>query len=425
MNRKVRQWFKDNSPLRGGTYFLKTLEEFKGDVCLRTFALNVSKKGVKSKEVFRDFLNKGLYVHGDLHWCGAGGYKVMFEKRGYYSFFLPCECDDRWYKATQRVNMFCIELFTSEDVETILKKYIPYFVYSKALGVSPIEYAQKFRDYPACELLYKNGFGKLALDKRILKLNKNKKKQLVHFLQENKYYIKNHDVNGNDVFYAMNHNLRLEEVDYSRCIDEYERIFNRSDFKKTREECIEVYKYLNNPKQVQYIGLSDYIDYLNMAKQLGFDMKAKSTIYPLNAKNAHNSLIREINRIENKKQNKTMKKIYKLLKPFQVANKDLHIVIPHSSEDFVKWGQELHICVGTAGYFEKMIKGNVLILMVYVNDEPLECCELIKQQNSNKLKIAQLQGAHNQNSPRHRDARKLVNQFIRNYTNTQQIGLCF
>ena len=165
MNTKVKQWFKDNSPLKSGTYYLKTLEELEGDVCLRTFALRVTKKDVNCKEDVRDFLNKGLYVHGDLHWCGDGGYRVMFEERKYPSFFLPCDCDDHWYKAEKRPNISSIELFESKDIEKIFKKYIPYFVYSEECRDSPVDYAQKYKNYPACELLVKNGFPELATNK--------------------------------------------------------------------------------------------------------------------------------------------------------------------------------------------------------------------------------------------------------------------
>lgn len=424
MNTKVKQWFKDNSPLKSGTYYLKTLEGLEGDVCLRTFALRVTKKDVNCKEVVRDFLNKGLYVHGDLHWCGAGGYRVMFEERKYPSFFLPCDCDDHWYKAEKRPNISSIELFESEDIEKIFKKYIPYFVYSEECRDSPVDYAQKYKKYPACELLVKNGFPELATNKTILKLSKKNKKRLIQYLNENRDYLKNHYVNGSVILSAMKRNVSIEGYYFENAIDQYEKDFKLSNLVRTRKQCVEVYKYLNSAKQVQKIGLSGYIDYLNMAQMLGFDMTAKNVLFPLDCAKAHDSLARQYNKNKFKLEDKKFKKISEVFKTYNFQIKDLKLVFPSSNADFIEWGKKLGICVGSAGYFEKMLRGNCVIAMVYQNDEPLECCELTKCLTNKHLKINQLRGKYNQSSNRHGEARKLVNKFIKNYINTQQFGLC-
>lgn len=424
MNSKVKQWFEDNSPLKSGTYWLKTLEEFKGDVCLRTFALKVSKKEVKCKEVVRDFLNKGLYIHGDLHWCGAGGYKVMFEAKNYYSFYLPCELDNHWYKTEKRPNISSFDLYECEDIEKIFKKYIPYFTYQAEFQINPIDYAQKYKNYPACELLVKNGFPGLANDKRILKLSAKNKKRLVHFLSENRDYLKNHSVNGSVILSAMKRKVSIKEYFLEHTIDLYEKDFKSNNLVRTRKQCIEIYKYLNSAKQVQKIGLSGYIDYLIMAQNMGFDMTAKNVLFPLDCAKAHDSLVRQNNKNKFKLENKKFKKISKVFKTYNFQIKDLKLVFPSSNADFIEWGKKLSICVGTAGYFEKMLKGDCIIVMVYKNDEPLECCELTKCLTNNHLKINQLRGKYNQSSNRHVEAKKLVNQFIKKYTNAQQFGLC-
>ena len=70
---------------------------------------------------------------------------------------------------------------------------------------------------------------------------------------------------------------------------------------------------------------------------------------------------------------------------------------------------------------KKMIEGKCIILMVYLNDQPLECCELTKKDRGNSLKIEQLRGKHNGETPRHSDCKKLVNQFIRNVGKNWQV----
>lgn len=423
---EISNWIeKQQKPIPSGTHWFKTLDDKEGQPCIRTYALHVLKnKPYEYKEVVRDYFNGDIMIHGDLYFCGAAGYRVMWHNRNCYSYYMPKECDDKWYivDLKQRPGMFCIELFTDDDVNRIFKKYIPYFQYES--GMCVMEYATRYRDYASAEQLVKSGFGYLVMDKRVLKLSKASKKKLIHWLIVNQNYVKEHKPLYGDISKAVKQNISIEELYYRQTIDVYEKEFKEAKIRRTRIQCEEIYKYLNNAKRPQNIGLHDYIEYLQMAKEDGYNMSLKSTIYPIDAARAHDHIVKKRKAKLTRKTNQKLKRIYDLLKGYEIHSKDLKIVIPRNQSDFVNWGKELKICVGSYGYDEKMIKGDCIILMIYINDKPLECCELITNSRGNNLMICQLRGEHNQSSERHEDAVKLVNRFINNYHNQHIIGAC-
>ena len=417
MRTEIESWIaRYNTPeeIPSGTHWLKTLDDEEGQPCLRTYALNkTKKKGIRVKEVVREYLNEDfIKVHGDLYFCGAAGYRVVWEKREYYGYYLPTETDNHWYDYDRRLGICAEELYTDEQVEQIFSKYIPYFQWTP--GMCLMEYASRYRDFASAELLAKAGYGYLVMDKRVLKLSKDGKKKLIRWLSKNGDYVKEHRPLYKDISMAVKKDWSMEKFYYEQTIDAYEKQFKERDIVRTRLECEEVYRYLNSPTKVQRIGLHDYIDYLVMAKELGYDMTLKSTLYPLNCALAHDTLSSTKKAKESAEINEKLLQISSVLQKYQLSANDLKIVIPTSQKDFVEWGKKLGICVGTYGYDKKMIEGRCIILMVYVNDQPLECCELVKKERGETLQIEQLRGQHNQDSERHKDCEKLVNQFIHN-----------
>ena len=428
MIEKVKEWLNArNNQLPSGTHYFKTLDDSEGQPCLRTYAVHSLKgKAYKIKEVVREYLSGEIYVHGDLYFCGAAGYKVNWGNRKYYGYYMPVEMDDNWYQVDLKTapGMTCDELFRDSDVNQIFGKYIPYFVYESEMNV--MQFARNYRDYPSAEQLVKAGFGYLAMDKRVLKLSKQGKKKLVQwlFIKENGDYLKRIRVPYNKVSQAVKRNITITRYFYEETINEYAKSFKNAEFERTFEECEEVYRYLNHPKKVQRIGLHDYIDYLRVAREMNYDMTAKETLFPRNAAAAHDHLIKTKKALESQIINNKLKQIAEILNGKEISKGDLKLVIPTCQKDFVKWGDKLHICVGRYGYDEKMAKGDCIILMVYLNDQPLECCELTKKEKGHNLKIEQLRGEHNGRSERHDDCEKLVNQFIKTYKNQHLIGAC-
>lgn len=428
MNKKVQEYIdKHYADLSGGTYFLDTFDETDGQPCLRTWALHKLKgKEPQVKEIVREYLDGHVQCHGDLYFVGAAGWKVNWGNRKYHSYYISSELDDHWYDINKRPGMSTIRLFKNLELISVMTKYIPYFTISETTDI--MEYAKRFREFPDVERLSKAGFEYLVMDKRVLKLSKQSKKKLVSWLmsQENNDYVKQHRPSYNDITRAIKKGWTMEKYYYEYTIDEWVDTFKDYEIKRTRSEVKEIYDYLKGRRNhtMQLIGLLDYIDYLKIAKEMGFDMTLKSVIYPRDARRAHDTLARNKKVAESKEINEKLEKIASILKPYEVKRKDLKIVIPTCQKDFIKWGQTLKICVGTYGYDKKMVQGSSVILMVYQGNKPLECCELVKKANSINLEICQLSGKHNQDSERHKECEHLVNTFIRNYKNQQLIGAC-
>ena len=66
-----------------------------------------------------------------------------------------------------------------------------------------------------------------------------------------------------------------------------------------------------------------------------------------------------------------------------------------------------------------------IILGVFKGNKPVECCELIQSaEGSDRVKVNQLRGDHNQDSEYHGLAEKLVNRVIRSYKSQRLLGAC-
>lgn len=425
MNEQIKKWIEKRKETLSGTYFLQTIDENENQPCLRIWALNSTKKrGIRVKEVFREYLDGKIYVHRDLYYCGGAGYRVQWEERKYCSYWMPRELNGNWYEMDKRIGIVPIKLFSKTEAENIFKKYIPYFVIDDVYPL--MEYAIRYRDYPCVELLVKAGYGYLTTYKRVINMSEATKKKFLRWLSKdnNGDYVRRAQPIYNHIFKAIKNGYSMEEFYYQKAINDYEKSFDYFNIPRTREECETVYKYLNNEKRPQNIGLRDYIDYLIQVKEMGYDMTLKSTLYPLDAARAHDSVIQQKKMEYSREINEKLMNIFEILSKYQISYKDLKLVIPKSQDDFVEWGKKLEICVGKYGYDEKMAKGECVIVMVYLNDKPLECCELRKKEKGKGLEIIQLRGLHNQISERHNDVQKLVNNFIKNYKNQNIYGAC-
>lgn len=429
MRKEIEEWINSTEEIYSGTHWFKVIDDFDGQPCLRTFALNKKKThGIRVKEVIREYLDGKMFIHGDLYFCGAAGYKVKWENGKYNGYYMPRNTDDNWYEVSyeKRLGISAIDLFDAKAVQEIFSKYIPYFFYSEDVGLNVIEYAIRYKEYNSVEMLAKAGFGFLAKDKRVLKLGKQKKKALIKWLNDpvNNEYAQQYpeSLNYNIISQCIKHGINIDDWFHDRDMKRYQEVFESFGFKVTLDYCDTVYKYLNSGRIVQNIGLRDYVDYLSMAKELGLDITAKNVAFPIDAARAHDQLKSRKSKTETRMINKKLKDIKNILQRYSFSYKGLKIVVPENRQDFIKWGKELHICVGSYGYDNKMCKGETIVFCIYQDDKPLECCEVAAKNDDAKIKLIQLRGEHNQDSERHSDALKLANKFIKNYKNNQVFG---
>ena len=123
--------------------------------------------------------------------------------------------------------------------------------------------------------------------------------------------------------------------------------------------------------------------------------------------------------------NKALKQAKKALERYSYGSKGLRIEFPKSQQELIRWGNALHNCVGVMGYGGRMAKGECIILGVFKGNKPVECCELVQSaEGSDRVKVNQLRGDHNQDSEYHGIAAKLVNRVIRSYKSQRLLGAC-
>lgn len=121
----------------------------------------------------------------------------------------------------------------------------------------------------------------------------------------------------------------------------------------------------------------DYVDYLRMARKLEWDINQSDIRFPKNFKQKHDEaaeLVKErenrINKLNAKKKDAELKKLLPALeKRYAYEDETYKIVFPTCKKDFTDEGQRQHICVGSAGYFENMLKGKTVVFFLRRKEE--------------------------------------------------------
>lgn len=408
LNSRIKERFEN---LESKLQFVSVVDKIRKKACIRTYACRKSKQhGIQCKEILREFLNHTL-VSDDLYFSNLCGYRVVFEKRknGYYILEPTNKMSiamDNWHP-----NIYIERLYTEKELEETFKDEIPYLQLGSIDGInSPIEMLRAYKDHNI-EMLVKNGLGYLAANQKgIKRLTANNQKIMLKWIYNNLEYCQKYKPTFAFIIMAMKNNETGEQF-RSRCYIENDRKYLlKNGIALTYERVAEIKKYLEN----QQCDITTYCDYLKASAEIGRDMTQRGVQFPRNLQEQHDSIKIKLDAKKNAKINRKLKKINAELIKYITKYKSLQIVVPKTQNELVVLGNKLHNCVGTYGYGEKMAKGNCIILAIYKNDDPVECCELIKNQKG-KLEINQLYGDHNQRSSEHSNAEKLVNKFIRNY----------
>ena len=131
----------------------------------------------------------------------------------------------------------------------------------------------------------------------------------------------------------------MEMINYMEdTIEAYENVLN---IKKM--DILKLYNYLKTNQN----DIVEYFDYLRLANELGYDLKDKKVLYPLDLFNAHNEVFEKKNTIVNKKCNKKIKELAKTL----IKNKyedDKYIIKPAGSvKEMLNEGKQQNNCLST------------------------------------------------------------------------------
>lgn len=179
------------------------------------------------------------------------------------------------------------------------------------------------------------------------------------------------------------HYKKSEKVSFELCEFENELPDNRSLPNYMNIKDIMQIKELHEYKKRQiknrtWYSLYTYTDYLNHAKDCGYDLTQHSIRYPRDLRQAHDDAVANwqiIKAEKEKARDEAEAKKYnyperykKLCKKYAFEYGDLLIVVPKSASEIIDEGRILQHCVG--GYASSHIQGKTTILFLRHKNEP-------------------------------------------------------
>lgn len=153
-------------------------------------------------------------------------------------------------------------------------------------------------------------------------------------------------------------------------------------------------------KLTYFLGL--YRDYLQMARDLNSDMSQRAILEPRDLKERHDLLAERANEVKSERENARMQKMIEkglYWWAHEYANEDFCVVYPQKHSDFVTEGQRLNHCVGSAGYYERHMKGRYMVFFIRRASEP-EKAYFTAEIDMNAGRILQLYGFGDCSAPR-------------------------
>lgn len=140
-------------------------------------------------------------------------------------------------------------------------------------------------------------------------------------------------------------------------------------------------------------------DYMDMARQLGYDLSRDDVLMPKNLRQRHDDAAATLRVQKTDIELKNYKSRYRQLKKMYEFEMDgLCIVVPQCSEEIVREGQTLHHCVG--GYAARHVKGKVDILFLRNKrkpNTPFITIEMKPRSNvRSKVELVQIHGYRNE-----------------------------
>ena len=181
-------------------------------------------------------------------------------------------------------------------------------------------------------------------------------------------------------------------------------------YELTEESLNELLEYSTPAKIVNYIrkqkaehefrGVREYLDYLNMKKELGYDMTDSIVLFPKNLKAAHDkAVIEKDERTAETRKVEVEERFKEIRTRFKGADKVYHyesgalVIRPAmSASEIVDEGRLLHHCVGGDGYLRSHAERRKIICLLRTKKNPEE--PYITVELNPQGKIEQWYGIH-------------------------------
>ena len=276
------------------------------------------------------------------------------------------------------------------------------------------KYLSAYTRYPTLEMAVKMGLNQAVIDlvedgrKNHAAINWDGK-NMQEFLRLNKQDAKIFFHNGGDLdILAAYHTAKkagitrnmmafiafLKSADAMRCAKELTKCAQKAGCTLAQAS-----GYIIRQSENTTRTLITWEDYLNMAKQLRFDMARLDVTMPKDLQDRHDAAaetLRYHRKVEQQKQHKEFNK--RLQKMYAFSYGDLCIVVPGSTEEIIMEGSTLRHCVG--GYAARHFNDKVTILFLRHKrkpDTPFVTIEIVPRSTmKDKVVVRQIHGYRNE-----------------------------
>lgn len=394
------------------TSYVATMQFISGEWMLRVFGYKIERRGTRRfKEVYRERETKRETVVINSLWYNNFTHTncVQWVKKSFGSYYGIWEVDDTWEVCMNPITIgyHCV---CDYDAMARLDERLKYSAISVSKPTRPMDYIKEYFKHPEIEMLAKMGLSYLYTKASIFKMTKASRKAFIRWASENAAYIKAHQPNINYIRKCIKRGLtgdQMQEREVEEAIINTLEPFGITTLAQAKE----IKKYLDK----QHGGLQMYRDYIQMSKNARRKMSDRGVWFPKDFVKVHDELSAKAADKKSKVLNKKLQAVHQQLKKYEGEYNGFTITFPKAQSEFIKNGNDLHLCVGGMSYSKDMAEGRLVIAFVSKDGKPIETAEIdYPRENSRKKKpyLVQLRGDHNLDSPHHKDIEKTLQKFL-------------
>lgn len=392
LKKSTEQYILEHAPEKG-TECYSIIQNYKGKILERVFAVRIFRKKPQYQEVIRRIEGNGLVLSRNMYFTNCSGYVIVWSNSKPSGYYFNMECFNEWYAYDQcYFHKYSVNLYTLKDLIE-LDPSLKYCAWNgEHNNQNLIDYVTIYRKYPEIEMLSKLGLDRLIYNQNVLNKLKDKKFQ--------KYLCKcggNHNTTGKDILYGFNHNMTLEQA-----LKRQAENIKKKRIDKQAAEILEKYPQLDKERLKKYlskyfeqkgyfISIRSYLDMLEAEIYLHLDITEEKNAFPHDFEYWHNHYTNQLKLSKNKLIDEGIAAQTVKYQKLEKEVEDLKLILATSTEDLINEGQALEHCVGRMSYNEKMAKGESLILFVRKKEDK-ETPFVTMEYDPNKKKILQLYG---------------------------------
>lgn len=349
------------------TYYVDTLEVWRGKLLMRSFAYKVPKADrpykMQIQEVCRRLEGEKEILLCQIENKAMGGRNVHYTESGEWVTNKDSGCYYTWYKGDKKSWWF-YEHEMYDINEWIKRLNIPYCAYDKLkqkINMPFFQYVELYKKYPKVELLVKSGWGQLVTGVRYFNFKGKSFEQIFKIPKYWKDYMDQFDVS--DILFIRKYKpASMAELNIIKNAKHYH---NNHVLKYINKKVI---NYIENYNRCEGFPMHEYNDYLRMAESLGYSMDHNDVLCPKDGVIvAHNKMQDEIEIKESIGLNEGIEKNANKLMKYKYENEKFIIIPAKSCQELIKESKVLNHCVRT--YAKRVSEGQTGILFIRKKDE--------------------------------------------------------